>query len=133
VGCGINLYHGIHALLNPEPGGDFSPLVIGLLLFALALESWTWVVAWRELGGAAGLRSNRHNTTVLAVLFEDTIALLGILLTLVVAGTSYFLGPHPEFDASIAITVGVLLGVMAILLAGLNRRLLIDSSDPILD
>jgi zinc transporter 9 len=128
IGCGINVYHGVQALLNPTHEGSFSLLVIGLLVFALALESWTFVVALRELGGIRGLRENRHNTTVLAVLLEDTIALIGILLTLVVAGSSYVLGPHPEFDAAIAIVVGLLLGVMAIFLAALNRRLLIDTS-----
>jgi zinc transporter 9 len=128
IGCGINVYHGVQALLNPTHEGSFSLLVIGLLVFALALESWTFVVALRELGGIRGLRENRHNTTVLAVLLEDTIALIGILLTLVVAGSSYLLGPHPEFDAAIAIVVGLLLGVMAIFLAALNRRLLIDTS-----
>ena len=55
-------------------------------------------------------------------------ALLGILLTLLVAGVSFVLGPRPEFDAGVAITVGVLLGAMALFLAALNRRLLIDSS-----
>jgi solute carrier family 30 (zinc transporter), member 9 len=133
VGCGINVYHGIHALLSPPHEGSFSLLVIGLLLFALALETWTFVVAFRELGGLGGLVRNRHNTTVLAVLLEDAIALAGIVLTLIVAGSAYVLGPHPEFDATIAIVVGVLLGVMAIFLAALNRRLLIDTSDAALD
>jgi solute carrier family 30 (zinc transporter), member 9 len=133
IGCGINVYHGVHALLNPAEGGDFSPLVIGLLVFALALETWTFVVALREIGGVSGIRTNRNNTTVLAVLLEDAVALLGILLTLVVSGAAYFLGPHPEFDATVAIAVGVILGVLAVFLAALNRRLLIDTSDPIID
>lgn len=133
VGCGINLAHGIQALVHPEPGGAFSPLVIGLLLLALALESWTFIVALRELGGVSGIARNRNNTTVLAVLLEDAVALLGIVLTLIVAGSGYFFGPHPEFDASIAIVVGLLLGAMATFLAALNRRILIDTSDPLLD
>jgi zinc transporter 9 len=133
IGCGINVYHGVQALLSPPVESEFSLLVIGLLIFSLALESWTFLVALRELGGFGGIRENRHNTTVLAVLLEDTIALVGILLTLVVAGSSYALGPHPEFDASIAIVVGLLLGAMATFLAGLNRRLLIDTSDLGLD
>ena len=33
----------------------------------------------------------------------------------------------------VAFAVGVLLGVMAMFLAALNRRLLIDTSDPMLD
>lgn len=133
IGCGINIYHGVHSLLSPSASEPFSGLVLGLLAFAFALESFTFFTALRELGGFSRLRGNLSNTTVLAVLLEDAVALLGIALTLVVGGVSYWLGPHPEFDAIVAIAVGVLLGVMAVFLAGLNRRLLIDTSDPDLD
>jgi zinc transporter 9 len=133
IGCGINLYHGVHALLSRQAVEPFTPLIIGLLLFSLALELWTFTVALKEIGGWRGLRENRTNTTVLAVLLEDAVALLGILLTLLVAGISLVWGPDPLFDASVAIGVGVLLGVMALFLATLNRKLLIDTSDPDVD
>jgi solute carrier family 30 (zinc transporter), member 9 len=133
IGCGVNIYHGVQALLQQRPVEPFTPLVLGLLLFALALESFTFVVAIREIGGWKGLAENRTNTTVLAVVLEDAVALLGILLTLLVAGVSFVLGPRPVFDAAVAITVGVLLGAMALFLAALNRRLLIDFADPALD
>jgi zinc transporter 9 len=133
IGCGLNIYHGVHALLSPSVIEPFTPLVLGLLLFALALESFTFGVALREIGGWKSIARNRNNTTVLAVLFEDAVALLGILLTLMVAGVSFLWGPHPAFDAAVAISVGALLGLMAIFLAAINRRLLIDSSDPALD
>jgi zinc transporter 9 len=130
VGCGLNIYHGFHALTSPAPIEPFTPLVLGLLLFCLVLETYTFVVALREIGGWRNIVANRNNTTVLAVLLEDAVALLGILLTLLVAGVSFLFGPRPIFDAIIAISVGVLLGVMALVLAAINRRLLIDSSDP---
>jgi zinc transporter 9 len=133
IGCGVNVYHGVHALLQPQSGAPFTPLIIGLLLFALALESWTFAIAWKEIGGRKGLTRNRNNTTVLAVLLEDGVALFGILLTLLVAGIGYAFGPHPEFDAIVAIVVGVILGAMAVFLAAINRRVLIDTSDPVLD
>jgi zinc transporter 9 len=133
IGCGVNVYHGVHALLQPQAIEPFTPLVFGLLLFALALESFTFVVAFRELGGWRGLAENRQKTTVLAVLLEDAVALVGILLTLLVAVVSLVSGPHPEFDAAVAIGVGVLLGAMALFLAAINRRLLIDTSDPAVD
>ena len=133
IGCGINIYHGAHALLQRQEVEPFTPLIIGLLLFSFALEFWTFTVALKEIGGWAGLRENRTNTTVLAVLLEDAVALLGILLTLMVAGISYIWGPRPIFDATVAILVGVLLGVMALFLATLNRKLLIDASDPEVD
>ena len=133
IGCGLNIYHGAHALMLNIAIEPFTPLVLGLLIFALALESFTFAVALREIGGWKNILRNRNNTTVLAVLFEDAVALLGIVLTLVVAGVSYLWGPHPEFDALVAISVGVLLGAMAVVLAAINRRLLIDSSDLVLD
>jgi zinc transporter 9 len=129
IGCAVNIYHGAHALIYPADVQPFSALVVGLLFFALALETWTFVVAWRELGGIAGLRDAHANVTVLAVLLEDTVALIGIVLTLIVAGVSLIFEPRPIFDATVAIAVGVMLGVMAVFLAGINRKLLIDSSD----
>lgn len=133
IGCGINVSHGIHSLTASAPVEPFTPLIIGLLLFSLALESYTLIVAYKEIGGLKGLRENRSNTTVFAVVLEDVVALLGILLTLLVAGVSFVWGPHAAFDASVAIAVGVLLGLMAVWLAALNRRLLIDTSDLKLD
>jgi zinc transporter 9 len=133
IGCGINIYHGIHAFLSPTETSAFTPLVLGLLLFALALESWTFRIAWKEIGGRRGLTENRNDTTVLAVLLEDGVALLGIVLTLVVGGVGVVLGPRPAFDAVVAIAVGVILGAMAVFLAAINRRVLIDVSDQELD
>ena len=133
IGCGINVYHGVHALLAPEASQPFTLLVIGLLVFSLVLELWTFFTAWREIGGWRGVRENRTNVTVLAVLLEDGVAVFGILLTLLVAGVAVGFGPRPEFDAAVAIVVGLILGGMAAFLAALNRRLLIDASDPEID
>lgn len=133
IGCGINVYHGVHALLAPEESQPFTLLVVGLLLFSLVLELWTFYTAWREIGGWKGVRENRTNVTVLAVLLEDGVAVFGILLTLLVAGVALVFGPRPEFDAGVAILVGLILGGMALFLAALNRRLLIDTSDPEID
>ena len=129
LGCGVTLYHGIASLLHLEEVQPFTPLVIGLLLFAFALELFTCITALREIGGWKGLRENRSNTTVLAVLAEDAIALLGIVLTLFVAFSSWYFGPNATLDASVSIVVGIMLGAMAIWLANLNRRLLIDVGD----
>lgn len=133
IGCGINVYHGVQALHHAEPVVPFGPLVIGLLIFALALELVTFGVALREIGGFKGIRRNRHDTTVLAVLLEDAVALLGIVLTLIVGASTYVFGPHLEFDAYVAIGVGVLLGAMALFLAAVNQRVLIDTSESLVD
>ncbi|NTV09298.1 MAG: cation transporter [Zoogloea sp.] len=129
VGCGVTLYHGILSLFSPGEIEPFTPFVFGLLLFSLALESFTFRTAWKEIGGWAGLKASRSNTTVLAVLLEDAVALAGIALTLLVAGVSLMWGPQPELDAAVSIVVALMLGTMALFLANLNRGLLIDVAD----
>jgi cation diffusion facilitator family transporter len=129
LGCGASVRHGIEALLHREPGIPFSNFAIALLLFAGALESYTFHIAWREIGGSAGLRKARTNTTVLAVLLEDAVALFGIVITLFVAFWSRLVGPAPLMDATISIFIGLLLGAMAVALAKLNKEVLIDVAD----
>ena len=129
LGCGASVRHGIEALMHPEPGIPFSNLALALLLLAAALESYTCHIAWHEIGGWAGLRKSRTNTTVLAVLLEDAVALLGIAITLFVAFWSRLVTPAPLMDAIVSIFIGLLLGMMAIALAKLNKEVLIDVAD----
>ncbi|HEY1386522.1 MAG TPA: cation diffusion facilitator family transporter [Dongiaceae bacterium] len=129
LGCGVSIRHGIEALRHAEAGEPFSTTAIVLLVLAGLLESYTFHVAWREIGGLQGLRAARTNTTVLAVLLEDTVALLGIAVTLFVAFWSRLVGPAPLMDASISILIGLLLGIMAVGLAKLNKEILIDVAD----
>ncbi len=133
VGAGVTIYHGIHSLLEPEAVEAFTPLAIGLLLFSLVLELFTFFTALKEIGGLAGVRANRSNTSVLAVLLEDAVAVAGILLTLLVAGGSMLFGHNHVLDASVSIVVGLMLGTMALFLANVNRRMLIDVAEPSLD
>ena len=133
LGCGVSIRHGIEAMQHQDSGTPFSNLAIGLLIFAGLLEMYTFRVAWRELGGKEGLKTARTNTTVLAVLLEDSVALLGILITLFVAFWSRLVGPAPMMDAIISILIGLLLGVMAIVLAKLNKEVLIDVTDLAID
>jgi cation diffusion facilitator family transporter len=133
LGCGVAVRHGIEALHHVGPGVPFSTAAIVLLVLAGLLESYTFHVAWREIGGLKGLRGARINTTVLAVLFEDAVALLGICVTLFVGLWSRLVAPAPIMDAWISIVIGVLLGVMALVLARLNKEVLIDVADVAVD
>lgn len=129
LGCGASIRHGVEALWHVEPGAPFSTTAIVLLVLAGLLEMYTFHVAWREIGGVRGLRTARTNTTVLAVLLEDTVALLGIGVTLFVAFWSRLVEPAPRMDACISILIGLLLGIMAVGLAKLNKEILIDVAD----
>lgn len=129
LGCGASIRHGVEALWHAGPGEPFSTTAIVLLILAGLLEAYTFRVALHEIGGLRGLRAAKTNTTVLAVLLEDTVALLGIAVTLFVAFWSRLVGPAPLMDASISILIGVLLGIMALGLAKLNKEVLIDVAD----
>lgn len=129
LGAGATIRHGIEALSHDAPPTPFSTAAIALLIFAGCLEAFTCHIAWREIGGFAGLKTARQQTTILAVLLEDVVALIGIALTLFVAFWSRLVGPAPVMDAIISIGIGLLLGVMAIGLARLNKEVLIDVSD----
>ncbi len=90
---------------------------------------FTLHIALREIGGFAGLKNARQQTTILAVLLEDGVALLDIAFTLFVAFWSRLVGPAPLMDAVISIGIGILLGIMALTLAKLNKEVLIDVAD----
>src|SRR5215475_12344501 len=51
VEWGLNVYHGVHSLLGGAAVAPFTPIVSGLLLFAMTLEGLTLIIAVRELGG----------------------------------------------------------------------------------
>ncbi|MCK7497958.1 MAG: hypothetical protein MZW92_49960 [Comamonadaceae bacterium] len=100
VGCGVTVYHGIHSLLHPADIEPFTPLGRRPAARALALESYT--LSARRLEGDRGwlgFKENRLQHDGIGRAAEDAVALLGILLTLLVAGLSLVLGPHLELDA----------------------------------
>lgn len=129
LGCGASVRHGIGALAHSEPPEPFTLLTLSLLIFAAVLEGYTLSVALKEIGGLSGLKHARTNTTILAVLLEDAVALVGIALTLFVAFWSTLVEPIPQLDAGISIFIGLLMGAVALGLARLNKEILIDVAD----
>lgn len=136
VGFGVTTYHGIHSLLHPhfDEAIDLRiPLVI--LIGAFLIEGYAFLVAYKEVRALRGNRSLwqfiKEGTapTVTAVLFEDLIAVLGVFLAIIGLFLSqYFQSALP--DAIISTVIGLLLGVMAIVLAIINGQLLIGKSAP---
>lgn len=133
VGAGVTVYRGISALLDPEPIA-LSSLVFGILLVAFVIESFTFWVAARELQRSAPGRSWSERLTdgdpsTLAVLLEDGIAVVGVLIAAAAIGLSFLTGNH-TWDAIGSITIGMLLGVAAVLLIVKNRAYLIGRAIP---
>lgn len=129
LGAGFSIYEGIDKLRFPHAVSD--PLVNYIVLgFAMVFEGIAWTVAFREFRKRIGSRSYfaaiRHSKdpVVFVVLFEDTAAMLGLM----VAFAGVFLSVHlnnPQFDAAASVVIGLILAVTAILLVIECKGLLI--------
>lgn len=132
VGGGMSFYEGISHLLHPSPLEDpmWNYIVLGL---AIVFEGYSWSVAWKEFQPYKGKQSvwkairTSKDPTIFTVLFEDSAAILG----LIVAFLGVFFGhlfSNPYLDGIASIVIGVILAVVAVLLAYESRGLLLGES-----
>lgn len=135
VGGGISIYEGIKHLQHPEPVTD--PIwAYGVLLAAMVFEGYAWSVAYKQFGKERGemrlfpaVRASKDPTTF-TVLFEDSAAMLG----LVVAFVGILLGQltgNLYLDGAASVLIGIILMVVAAFLAYESRGLLLgEGADP---
>ena len=132
VGAGISIYEGIHSVLDPH---EITDPTINYIVLALAIvfEGFAWYFAYKEFNkqrGDEGFFSAIHrskNPSVFVVLFEDSAAMLG----LIVAGIGVFLAQltgNALWDGIASIAIGVILAGTAIWLAYETKGLLIGES-----
>ncbi len=132
VGSGVSLYEGIIHTLHPEPIDN--PLVNYIVLgLALIFEGMAWFFALNEFTktkGKWGYIAAVHrgkDPTMFVVLFEDSAALLGIIVAfagVVLVDKAGIL----IFDGIASIIIGFILGGTAIWLAYETKGLLIGES-----
>jgi len=121
VGGLFSIYEGMHKLSATEPL-TWPGVAIGVLLVAIVLESLSLAGCVREIRKVARGRSlwrffrESRNTELIVVLGEDIAALVGLVFALVAVLLALLTG-NPVFDAAGSIAVGVLLIVVAVLLA----------------
>ena len=133
LGAGITIYKGISTLLHPVEL-VLSPLIFSILILALVTEIFTFYVAYRELKkhsrGLSFQRTLKEGDPVtIAVLYEDGIAILGVLIALIGITFSYFTGTHYG-DAISSVIIGCMLAYVAVMLINKNRDLLTGKSIP---
>ena len=132
LGAGVSLYEGINHILNPEP---IQNALVNYIVLAISviLDGATWWLALRNFRGSLGFgvlfkkfRSSK-DPTQFVVLFEDTAALIGLIVAF--AGT-YFsvLLERPELDGVASILIAMILATTAILLAQETKGLLIGET-----
>ncbi len=135
LGSGVSIFEGIDHIRRPEPLRD--PLINYVVLgIAVLLEGSSWIIAVREFdasrGGArwwSAIRRSKDPAGFI-VLFEDSAALIG----LAVAGAGVWASHYfddARIDGVASVIIGVVLGIVAILLAREAKGLLIgESADP---
>jgi cation diffusion facilitator family transporter len=128
LGAGISIYEGIHHIRHPEPIAHpvVSYVVLGL---ALVFEGASWKVAFTEFrikGDETLLQAARRSKdpTTFMVLFEDTAAVLGLLIALAGTLASHLL-QRPEMDGVASILIGLLLAAVSAFLGRESKGLLI--------
>ena len=136
LGAGFSVYEGIHSLLNPEP---VEALLVAYVVLGVSFlfEGVSWLKALVQLRREAGERQVglfRHvfttpDPTAKTVAFEDTAALIGILLA---AGgiTAHELTGSGVWDGIASIAIGVLLVGVAVSLGSASKRNLIGEALP---
>lgn len=132
VGAGVAIYEGIHKMMAPHPieNAHVNYIVLGL---AIVFESVAWIVALKEFRRVKGKRSYleavRHSKdpTLFTVLFEDTAAMLGLIVALagIYISVTFNL---PAVDGLVSILIGLILAATAVLLAYETKGLLIGEA-----
>ncbi|MBB4155377.1 cation diffusion facilitator family transporter [Sphingomonas jinjuensis] len=135
VGAGVSVYEGWLHIKDPEPLRD--PLVNYIVLgIAFLLEGSSWTIAVREFAASKGdegwwqaIRRSKDPAGFI-VLFEDSAALAGLVVAAAAVWASHAFN-DPRIDGAASILIGLILGVVAILLAREAKGLLIgERADP---
>ena len=129
LGGMFSIYEGVHKFTNPEPLKN--PMIaVGVLVFAIIAESvslWGCMQAVnKERHGRRLLRWFRESRSseLIVVFGEDVAALLGLVVALLAVLVAAVTG-NPIYDAIGTIAIGILLVVIAFLLAIEVKDLLI--------
>lgn len=129
VGGGMSVYEGITHLIHPHPieNPTWNYVVLGM---AIIFEGLSWGVAFKAFLPSVGKQTlwqavrTSKDPTIFTVLFEDSAALLGLLVALLGVLLGNLL-QNPYLDGTASIVIGVILAVVAVLLAYESRGLLI--------
>ncbi|WP_013320784.1 cation diffusion facilitator family transporter [Gloeothece verrucosa] len=129
VGGGMSVYEGITHLIHPHPIENPTWNYIVLVL-AIFFEGFSWFVAFGEFAPSIGEQSffeavrTSKDPTIFTILYEDTAALLGLIVALlgIILGQIF---NNPYFDGIASIVIGIILAIVAVLLAYESRGLLI--------
>ncbi|WP_095203751.1 cation diffusion facilitator family transporter [Mesorhizobium carmichaelinearum] len=129
LGAGVSLYEGIVHIMAPEPVANVKVNYIVLALSFL-FEGSSWMVALKEFRREKGTQGwlqavqSSKDPSVYTVLFEDSAALLGLIVAFAGILAAEML-EMPELDGAASIGIALILGATASFLARESKGLLI--------
>ncbi|MBU0740793.1 cation diffusion facilitator family transporter [bacterium] len=132
VGSGISLYEGVQHIRQPHPIDDPTLNYI-VLAMSMIFEGVAWTMACREFSRARGRRNllravqESKDPSTFVVLFEDTAALLGLVVAFLGVWLAHKTG-LAWFDGAASVVIGLILGATALWLAWETKSLLIGES-----
>ncbi len=130
IGAGVTVYHSINSLIENSHIYSFNFYSIIVLLIALVIESITLYLAIKELQGKRKFSQEIFEDAdpiTLAVVYEDSAAVLGIFVALSAQLLMYI--THNSFYDSVGgIIVGLILGFLAVILIIKNHQYIIGKS-----
>jgi cation diffusion facilitator family transporter len=127
------LYEGFHKMSDTEHGLEAPLVAVVVLVVAIVLESFSLRTAVKESNHVRGKQSwvqfikGSRSPELPVILLEDIGALVGLVLALFGVGLSWITG-NTLFDALGTMSIGVLLVLIAIVLAIEIRSMLIGES-----
>lgn len=132
IGAGVTIYHSINSLLDTSTSSinHFNYLTIVVLCIAFVVESITLFIAIKELKGDEKLSKDIFldaDPVTLAVVYEDSAAVLGVLVALSAQALMYITNNN-IYDSIGGIIVGLILGFLAVLLIIKNHNYIIGKS-----
>ena len=125
----FSIYEGVHKLTNPEPL-KWPWLAMGVLVFGIVVEGISMRGCLQEVNKARGDQNlwtwfrETRSSELLVIFGEDLAALVGLCLAAIAVGATMLTG-NLMFDAAGTIAIGVLLIVVAVLVAIEVKALLI--------
>ncbi len=129
VGGMFSIYEGVHKLTHPEPL-KWPWLALGVLVFGVLAEGISMRGCLQEVNKTRGNQSlwtwfrETRSSELLVIFGEDLAALVGLCLATLAIGATMLTG-NLMFDAAGTIAIGILLIVVAVLVAIEVKALLI--------
>ncbi|MGX6603749.1 cation diffusion facilitator family transporter [Micromonosporaceae bacterium Da 78-11] len=135
-GAGFSIYHGVTTIISGEHSGQYLWSYV-VLAVSFVAEGVSFLRAKRQVAGESrrwGISPARFlrltpDTTVKAVYFEDSAALIGLILAALGVALAQLTGSE-LWDGLASIAIGLLLLVVAAILAHSNVTLLVGRAVP---